>query len=100
MLWAFITRWHRPIIGVALLLAMFLALRLYVAGEVKKARQADAVAVLQADAKADDVAGQVAASEQAQVERENDEARAAANAGTDPLGDGLRKLRTGKTGNR
>jgi len=50
-------------------------------------------AVIKADAVADDVAGQVAASEQAKVEKENDNARKAANAGDDPLADGLRALK-------
>lgn len=50
-------------------------------------------AVIKADAVADDIAGQVAASEQAEVEKENDDARKAAAAGDDPLADGLRALK-------
>ncbi len=57
-----------------------------------------AVEAQRADARADDAAGQVAASQAATVERGNDDAREAANVGSDPLGDGLRKLRTGKAG--
>lgn len=58
------------------------------------------VAVIKADAKADDIAGEVAASEQAKVEQENTDARKAANAGSDPLGDGLRSLRKRTPSNR
>jgi len=51
------------------------------------------VAVLKADAGADDIAGQVAASEAATVEGRNNEARKASIGSPDPLGDGLRALK-------
>lgn len=100
MIWAFALRYHRALIGLGLILALFVAFRLYVAGQVEQARLEDAAAVAKADAIADDIAGQVAASEAATVEKENQDARKAANAGTDPLGDALRQLHKGKTGNR
>lgn len=93
MIYAFIIRYHRVLIAVGLVLALALALHLYVSGKVKDARQADAVAAIKADAKADDIAGQVAASGVAEVEKENEHARNQANAGDDMLGDGLRGLR-------
>lgn len=94
MIYAFLIRHWRAIAIVAAALALYAAFRWYVAGEVEQARQADAAAVARVDAIADDVAGQVAASQAATIEQENDDARKAANAGTDPLGDGLRSLRT------
>jgi hypothetical protein len=90
---AFLARWHRPLIGVAIVLALMFALNRYVADAVHDDRLKTAVEAQKADARADDIAGQVAASEQSKTQDENDEARKAANAGTDPLGDGLRKLR-------
>lgn len=94
MIYAFLIRHWRAIAIVAAALALYAAFRWYVAGEVEQARQADAAAVAKVDAIADDVAGQIAASQAAKVEQENRDARQAANAGTDPLGDGLRSLRT------
>lgn len=96
----FLIRWHRPLLGAALLLAVYLALRWYVAGEVEQARQDDAAAVARVDAIADDVAGQVAASQAATVEQENTDARKSAADSDDPLRAGLDRLRTGKTGSR
>lgn len=93
----FIIRYHRALIGVGLVVALFVAFRLYVAGQVEQARLEDAAAVQRMDAIADDAAGQVAASEAASVEKENQDARKAANTGTDPLGDALRQLHKGKT---
>lgn len=90
---AFLARWHRPLIGVAIVLALMFALNRYVADAVHDDRLQATVEAQKADARADDLAGQVAASEQSKTQDENDEARKAANAGTDPLGDGLRKLR-------
>ena len=100
MIWAFILRYHRALIGLGAILALFVAFRLYVNGQVEQARLEDAAAVQRMDAIADDVAGQVAASEAASVEKENQDARKAASTGTDPLGDALRQLHKGKTGNR
>lgn len=99
-LWVFVLRYHRALIGVGAILALFIAFRLYVNGQVEQARLEDAAAVAKVDAIADDVAGQVAASEAASVQEGNDDARKAASAGTDPLGDALRQLHKGKTSNR
>lgn len=96
----FLIRWYRPLLGAALLLAVYLALRWYVASEVERARQADAAAVAKVDAIADDVAGQVAASQAATTEQENRDARQAASDSDDPLRAGLDRLRAGKTGSR
>ena len=97
MIWAFVLRYHRALIGLGAILALFIAFRLYVNGQVEQARLEDAAAVQRMDAIADDVAGQVAASEAATVEKENQDARKAASTGTDPLGDALRQLHKGKT---
>jgi len=92
-LWVFVLRYHRALIGVGAILALFIAFRLYVNGQVEQARLEDAAAVAQVDAIADDVAGQVAASEAASVETKNSEARTAAAKSGDPLADGLRALK-------
>lgn len=86
-------RFHRPLIGLALILALMWALNAYVADAIHDDRLEATVAAQQRDAAADDRAGQVAASEAATIETENEHAREAANAGDDPLGDGLRSLR-------
>ena len=93
MIWAFVLRYHRALIGIGAILALFIAFRLYVNGQVEQARLEDAAAVAKADAIADDVAGQVAASEAATVEAENSKARQAAAKSADPLADGLRALK-------
>lgn len=93
----FIIRYHRALIGVGLVVALFVAFRLYVAGQVEQARLEDAAAVQRMDAIADDAAGQVAASEAASVEKQNDEARREAVGSDDPLKSGLDRLRTSKT---
>lgn len=90
---AFALRYHRPLIAVALLLALMWALNRYVADAVHDDRVETRNAALEADSKADDVAGIVAASEQARTEKENEDARQAAARSDDPLGDGLRSLR-------
>jgi len=56
------------------------------------------VAVLKADAVADDLAGKVAASGVAKVEKENEDARREAVGSDDPLKSGLDRLRSGKAG--
>lgn len=91
MIW--LIKYHRALIGVGLVVALFVAFRLYVAGQVEQARLEDAAAVQRMDAIADDAAGQVAASEAASVEKENSEARTAAAKSGDPLADGLRALK-------
>jgi hypothetical protein len=82
-------------IGLALacITLLWLAKSLYDRSLIAEHDAKQETAVIKADAVADDVAGQVAASEQAKVEKENDNARKAANAGDDPLADGLRSLR-------
>jgi len=89
----FIIKYHRTLIGVGLVVALFVAFRLYVAGQVEQVRLEDAAAVQRMDAIADDAAGQVAASEAASVETKNSEARTAAAKSGDPLADGLRALK-------
>lgn len=93
MIWAFVLRYHRALIGVALIVGLFITARAYVNGQVEQARLEDAAAVQRMDAIADDVAGQVAASEAASVETKNSEARTAAAKSGDPLADGLRALK-------
>jgi hypothetical protein len=93
MIWAFVLRYHRALIGVALIVGLFITARAYVNGQVEQARLEDAAAVAKVDAIADDVAGQVAASEAASVETKNSEARTAAAKSGDPLADGLRALK-------
>ena len=100
MIWAFVLRYHRALIGLGAILALFIAFRVYVNGQVEQARLEDAAAVAKADAIADDVAGQVAASEAASVQEGNDNARREAVGSSDPLKSGLDSLRARKTGNR
>jgi predicted nucleic acid-binding Zn-ribbon protein len=88
-----ITRYHRALIGVGCLLALFVAFRLYVSAQVDQARSRDAVAAAKVDAIADDVAGQVAASEAAATQKGNDDARKDAAGSGDPLKSGLDSLR-------
>lgn len=100
MIYAFLARHWRIVAILVAALALYGAFRWYVASEVEQARKDDAAAAAKVDAIADDVAGQVAASHAAETEQENRDARKAASAGTDPLGDGLRQLRTGKARDR
>lgn len=100
MIWAFVLRYHRALIGVALIVGLFITARAYVNGQVEQARLEDAAAVAKVDAIADDVAGQVAASEAASVQEGNDDARREAVGSDDPLKRGLDSLRAGKTSNR
>lgn len=93
-------RFHRPLIGLALILALMWALNAYVADAVRKDRLEATVEVQKRDAVADDHAGQVAASQAATIEQENDNAREAAAGSDDPLKSGLDRLRTGKAGSR
>lgn len=93
MIWPFLVRWHRPLIGVAIVLALMFALNRYVADAVQDDRLQATVEAQKADARADDLAGRVAASEAAQTEQENTQARKAAAGSSDPLADGLRALR-------
>ena len=86
--------------ALAMLGAVYAAYRWHVAREVEQARLQDAAEAARMDAVADDIAGQIAASEAATVETENDDARKDANAGNDYLGDGLRSLRKRTPSNR
>lgn len=99
-LWALVLRYHRALIGVALIVGLFITARAYVNGQVEQARLEDAAAVAKVDAIADDIAGQVAASEAATIQQGNDDARREAVGSDDPLKSGLDSLRAKKTGNR
>ena len=100
MIWAFVLRYHRALIGVALIVGLFITARAYVNGQVEQARLEDAAAVAKVDAIADDVAGQVAASEAATIQQGNDDARREAVGSDDPLKSSLDSLRARKTSNR
>lgn len=100
MIWAFILRYNRAFIAAALLLALYGAYQWHVASEVEQARLEGAAEAARMDAVADDVAGQIAASEAADVERLNNEARKDAASGNDALKSGLDRLRAGKTSDR
>lgn len=91
---------YRLLAAVLAVLALYGAYRWHVASEVEKARADDAAEAARMDQVADDVAGQIAATEAARIEQENDRAREIAARSDDPLADGLRSLRTGKTGAR
>ena len=97
MIWAFVLRYHRALIGIGAILALFVAARAYVNGQVEQARLEDAAAVQRMDAIADDAAGQVAATEQAKIEKENADVRREALGSDDPLKSGIDRLRNGKT---
>lgn len=86
-------RFHRPLIGLALILALMWALNAYVADAVHDDRLKATVDAQKRDAVADDRAGQVAASEAATIEQESTNAREVAAGSDDPLADGLRALR-------
>lgn len=90
---ALLIRFHRPLIGLALILALMWALNAYVADAIRDDRLQATVEAQQRDAVADDRAGQVVASEAATIEQENVNARKVAADSTDPLADGLRSLR-------
>ena len=100
MIFAFILRYNRAFIALGLLLAMAIALRLYVADAVHEDRLQATVEAQQRDAAADDRAGQVAASEAATIEQENDRARSEAMGSSDPLKSGFDSLRASKTRDR
>ncbi|WP_230487609.1 hypothetical protein [Novosphingobium sp. ES2-1] len=96
-----ITPLWRLRVPIAIILAATLlwwALDRYVDGAIENDRQESANAALEADAIADDTAGQVASAHASQFAKENDDARKAALDSTDPLRAGLDRLRAGKTG--
>jgi len=93
MIYAFILRHWRVLLPAVAALVLVAAYKWHVASEVEQARADDALEAARVDAVADDIAGQIAASEAATVEGQNDDARKAANTGNDYLGDGLRSLR-------
>jgi len=93
-------RFHRPLIGLALILALMWALNAYVADAIHDDRLQATLEAQQRDAVADDRAGQVAASEAATIEQESANAREAAAGSDDPLKSGFDSLRTGKASDR
>ena len=93
-------RYRLPLAVLALIAALWIGLRLYVRDAIKDDRREATVTALEQGKRADDVAGAVTASTAAQIEQENDNARQAASVSDDPLGDGLRQLRTGKARDR
>ena len=98
MIFAFILRYNRAFIALGLLLAMAVALRLYVADAIHDDRLESTIEAQQRDAVADDRAGQVAASEAATIEQENVNARKVAAGSDDPLKSGFDSLRANKAG--
>ena len=100
MIFAFILKYNRAFIALGLLMAMAVALRLYVADAVREDRLEATVEAQQRDAVADDRAGQVAASEAATIEQESTNAREAAAGSDDPLKSGFDSLRANKAGHR
>lgn len=95
---AFLARWHRPLIGVAIVLALMFALNRYVADAVHDDRLQATVEAQKADAQADDLAGQVAASQAATIGKGNDDARKSAAGSSDHLKSGFDSLRHRKAG--
>jgi hypothetical protein len=93
-------RFRVPLLALGAALALFIAFRVYVSAQVEKARAEDAAEAQRMDSVADDVAGQIAASEAANVEKGNTDARNAAAGSDDPLKRGLDSLRASKGGNR
>lgn len=93
-------RFHRPLIGLALILGLMWALNAYVADAVHDDRLQATVEAQQRDGVADDRAGQVAASEAATIEQENEHARKVAAGSDDPLKSGFDSLRASKAGDR
>lgn len=89
-------RFHRPLIGLALILALMWALKAYVADAIHDDRLQATVEAQQRDAVADDRAGWVAASEAATIEQESARAREVAAGSDDPLKSGLDSLRKRK----
>jgi len=86
-------------LAVAVIALLWLGKALYDRSVIAEHDAKQDVAVIKADAKADDIAGEVAASEQAKVEKENSDARREAMGSDDPLKSGLDRLRAGKAGN-
>lgn len=87
-------------LAVALLAALWLAKTLYDRALIAEHDSVQETAVLKADAAADDKAGQVAATEQAKVEKENQDARKAAAGSDDPLKSAFDQLRKRPASNR
>ena len=93
-------RFHRPLIGLALILALMWALNAYVADAIRDDRLEATVEAQKRDAAADDRSGHVAASQAATIEQENVHAREAAAGSDDPLKSGFDSLRASKAGDR
>lgn len=84
---------YRLLAAFLALLALYGAYRWHVASEIEQARADDAAEARRMDSVADDVAGQIAATEAARIEQENERARQAADNSEDPLKAGLDALR-------
>ena len=96
MIWLLaLPRWAKGAIGgVVLLLALWAAKALYDRSVIREHETAITAQVQTKAAAANaDAAGAVSDTRNA-VQKGNDDARKAASAGTDPLGDGFRSLRT------
>lgn len=91
---SFLVRYHRVLIALALFAAIWFGLQHYVRSAIEADRERSNNAAMQVGKAADDIAGTVAASTSATIEQENDNARKAASVSADPLGDGLRSLRS------
>lgn len=100
MIFAFILKYNRVFIALGLLLALAIALKMYVADAIHDDRLEATVEAQHRDAVADDRAGQVAASEAATIEQENDRAREVAAGSDDPLKSGFDSLRANKARDR
>lgn len=87
-------------LAISLLAALWLAKALYDRALIADHDAAQEAAVLKADAVADDKAGQVAATEQAKVEKGNQDARNAAAGSDDPLKSAFDQLRKRPASNR
>lgn len=91
-----IIRYNRAFIALALVLSLAGWLWWHDRQVIAQDRLEAAAEARRIDAIADDVAGQIAASEAATTEQENDDARKAAADSDDPLRAGLERLRAKK----
>ncbi|WP_298173917.1 hypothetical protein [Novosphingobium sp.] len=97
---AFASRNARLLIGLGIVLLLMWGLQRWVAGAVAEDRLQSEVAARRADSAADDRAGTVAATQAAQIEQENRDAREAAAGSDDPLKSVTDRLRAQKAGDR
>ncbi|BEV00057.1 hypothetical protein [Novosphingobium olei] len=89
-------RFWLPLTIFVAFVALYIGLQLYVRDAVQDDRAQANQAALEVGKKADDTAGQVAASTAATIQQETEDARQAAARSDDPLADGLRSLRANK----